>query len=239
MSVFLISLLAAFFVGLAGSAHCALMCGGISAAMTGSKVEKNRTSQVLAVQLGRVSSYVLAGIIAAILSTSALALLSTDFARSLVQVVLGLAWITIALQLLGYWQRVKFLPHIGTWFWKRLLPLRQYVWPIDSMPRAFAAGALWGWLPCGMSYSMVLVAAASASVVQAALMMAAFGLGTVPTLLIPALAAAKLQRIHLIPKVKTIIALAMIAFGAFTAVSPWLPNSIHEHHQHRHHQQHV
>ena len=44
-------------------------------------------------------------------------------------------------------------------------------------------GALWGWLPCGLVYSVLLTALASGSAPRGALIMLAFGLGTLPNLL--------------------------------------------------------
>jgi sulfite exporter TauE/SafE len=44
-------------------------------------------------------------------------------------------------------------------------------------------GILWGFLPCGLVFAMLVVAAQTQSLWGGALTMLAFGLGTVPTLL--------------------------------------------------------
>lgn len=44
-------------------------------------------------------------------------------------------------------------------------------------------GMLWGWLPCGMVYSVLAGAAVSGDAVNGAAIMAAFGAGTLPLLL--------------------------------------------------------
>lgn len=224
------SVLAAFLVGLAGSAHCALMCGGISAAIGAGIGPQRRVPLVLAAQLGRIGSYALAGALMAALGAALLAGIASDPARRSTQLLLGLAWIAMALRLSGWWAGSPAGQALAQAFWRRLQPLTRRVWPIRSAPRALAAGALWGWLPCGMSYAMLLVAAASTNPGQAALLMLAFGLGTVPTLLIPALAVTRLQGFVLRPLARRSIAALMFAFGLFIVVSPWLGTDMHHHH---------
>ncbi len=224
------SVLAAFLVGLGGSAHCALMCGGISAAIGAGIGPSRRVPLVLLAQLGRILGYALAGTLMALLGATLLTHLAGDPARRSTQLLLGLAWIAMALRLSGRWTGSRGGQALTQAFWRRLQPLTRRVWPIRSAPRALAAGALWGWLPCGMSYAMLLVAAASADPGQAALLMLAFGLGTVPTLLIPALAVARLQGFVLGPLARRSIAALMFAFGLFIAISPWLGEGTSHHH---------
>jgi sulfite exporter TauE/SafE len=54
---------------------------------------------------------------------------------------------------------------------------------VNSLPRALGLGALWGWLPCGMVYAVLLTALALGNWWQGAAVMFAFGLGTLPNLL--------------------------------------------------------
>jgi sulfite exporter TauE/SafE len=71
----------------------------------------------------------------------------------------------------------------GAWLWRHIQPWSRAVLPVTSLPRALGLGALWGWLPCGMVYSVVLIALASGSTLRGAAVMLAFGLGTLPNLL--------------------------------------------------------
>jgi uncharacterized protein len=230
MTALATSMLAAFLVGLGGGAHCALMCGGISAAMVAGAERERATLHSGLSQLGRILSYMLAGAIVAAISAGALSVLAEPITRAAVHVLLGLAWIAIALQLFGWMMKNRFLARIGSSFWKLLQPLTRRVWPIRSPLRALAAGALWGWLPCGMSYAMLMVAAATADPVHAALVMLAFGIGTMPGTLLPALATARIQKMGISPRFRRIVAAAMLAFGVFTVMSPWLMKSGHAHH---------
>jgi uncharacterized protein len=224
------SLLAAFAVGLSGGAHCALMCGGISSVIVAGGAGVQSAKRALFAQIGRIVSYAIAGALVATLSAGALSILATDTARKTVPILLGLAWIGIALQLLGWWAKSPWLARIGVAFWRRLQPLTRRVWPVNTPLRALAAGALWGWLPCAMSYAMLLVAAATAHPLQAAAVMVVFGIGTMPGTLLPALASVKLQRVGLSPRYRQVMATALLAFGIVSVVLPWSTPAGHVHH---------
>nr|MBP6243264.1 sulfite exporter TauE/SafE family protein [Chromatiaceae bacterium]MBP8024750.1 sulfite exporter TauE/SafE family protein [Chromatiaceae bacterium] len=55
--------------------------------------------------------------------------------------------------------------------------------PIRSLGQALGVGLVWAWLPCGLVYSVLIWALSAGSAAQGALLMLAFGLGTLPTLL--------------------------------------------------------
>ncbi len=75
------------------------------------------------------------------------------------------------------------LEAIGRGPWQRISRLSGRVLPANTLPRALAAGAIWGWLPCGLAYSIIAIALVSGSAARGAGLMAAFGLGTLPTML--------------------------------------------------------
>ncbi len=229
MSAVLASIVAALLVGLAGGAHCALMCGGISSAMVAGRTGGQPVPVVLLAQLGRISSYMLAGIIVAAIGDQIIPRLAGANTGIVVGGLLGLAWVGIAFHLLGWHIGARPLAKISKVFWRLLQPLTRRVWPIDRPLRAFAAGALWGWLPCGMSYAMLAVAAATAAPLHAALLMLAFGVGTMPGTLLPALAASRLQRIASLSRYRPLVALLTLAMGAMIALAPWALQHRHAH----------
>jgi sulfite exporter TauE/SafE len=217
---------AAFAAGLLGGVHCAGMCGGIvgslSAAARGPAV-----SRQLAFNAGRISSYAVAGAIAG--AAGALARQSAPaFA-----IQMGLFLLANALMLLlglyiAGWGRVLLrLEAAGGALWRRLQPLARRVVPIDSTPKAAAAGALWGWIPCGLVYSMLALALASGDALAGAGIMAAFGLGTLPNLLAAGFAAQKLLALRRVPWVRraaglAIVALAILGFVRMPMISQHL-----------------
>ncbi|HFQ14121.1 MAG TPA: sulfite exporter TauE/SafE family protein, partial [Gammaproteobacteria bacterium] len=67
--------------------------------------------------------------------------------------------------------------------WRRIEPLGRKLLPVRSTGQAFGLGLLWGWLPCGMVYSVLIWALASGSAAEGGLLLLSFGLGTLPNLL--------------------------------------------------------
>lgn len=68
--------------------------------------------------------------------------------------------------------------------WRRLQPISRHVLPVTSPWQTLGLGAFWGWLPCGMVYAVLLVADAAGNAREGALILAAFGFGTRPNLLL-------------------------------------------------------
>jgi len=217
---------AAFAAGLLGGVHCAGMCGGIvgslSAAARGPVL-----SRQLAFNAGRVGSYAVAGAVAgslgalARLSPSAFALQLTLFALA------NLLMLLLGLYIAGWGSVLTRLEAAGGAIWRRLQPLARRIVPIDSVPRAAAAGALWGWVPCGLVYSMLTLALASGDALSGAAVMAAFGLGTLPNLLAAGFAAQKMLALRRVPWVRRAAGLAIVALAiAGFARIPGLPDAL-------------
>ncbi|MEP7119180.1 MAG: sulfite exporter TauE/SafE family protein [Acidobacteriota bacterium] len=190
--------MSAFLFGLLGGAHCASMCGGIVAVLgarhriipiqaldgRGAAVLPPSRLQPLAYNIGRVASYGVAGAIVGGLGSTAwlaqhvLPVQHTAFvAANLVMVVLGLALVLGA-------GRLAPLERFGAAAWKRLAPRAARVLRAPGARGALAAGLIWGWVPCGMVYGVLVAALVSGSAANGALLLLAFGLGTLPNLLL-------------------------------------------------------
>jgi sulfite exporter TauE/SafE len=85
--------------------------------------------------------------------------------------------------------------------------------PLDSPVKALALGGIWGWLPCGMVYSMLLTAMLSGAAFSGAMVMLVFGLGTLPTLLTMGLLGAQLEKWARRRTVRVAGGLMVLAFG--------------------------
>jgi hypothetical protein len=171
---------ALFLVGLASGAHCVGMCGGIVAAFSAPQPLVPAASlwrRQLAFNAGRVSSYAAAGALAGLLGAGAYALGAAP-AQQLLQTVASLMLILIGLYLAGASGAAAWLERLGAPLWRRLQPLA-----VRLRAHSFAAGLVWGWLPCGLVYGALATAAAAGSAAGGALAMASFGLGTLPWLL--------------------------------------------------------
>lgn len=180
---------AAFIIGLMGAGHCLGMCGGVAAALTmgmPNQQKNNRWHYLLMYNLGRLLSYTIAGGIiggafagVATLSGSSYALISLRLFASVMMIIL-------ALYLGQWWQGLVKIEKVGHILWKRIAPKANTFLPLKSPMAALPFGVLWGWLPCGLVYSTLSWAAVSGSLVSGSLVMLAFGLGTLPAMLVVA-----------------------------------------------------
>ena len=98
-------------------------------------------------------------------------------------VLANLMLIGLGLYLFGVTRYIVALEGVGARFWRHVRPVLRHVMPANTLPRALALGALWGWIPCGLVYSVLATALLAGDPVQGAAVMGAFGLGTLPNLL--------------------------------------------------------
>ena len=187
------SLLTALLAGLLGGVHCVGMCGGIVAAFSFRADGSTPPLRMhLAYNLGRVASYTIFGALAGALGAS---LKLTGFVpvQTLLYVLAQAVMILLGLYLAGLNQWVLVFERAGGALWRAVKPLFQKLLPVTSLPQAVLAGMAWGWLPCGLVYSVLVSALAAGSAPSGAALMLAFGLGTLPNLIGMGLFARQLQ----------------------------------------------
>ena len=209
------SLLAALLAGLLGGVHCAGMCGGIVAAFSFRPDGSAPPFRLhLGYNAGRVLSYTLFGALAGALGG---ALKLADFlpVQTLLYVLAQVVMILLGLYLAGWSKSVLVFERAGGVIWRRVKPLLQKLVPVTTTPRALVAGMAWGWLPCGLVYSILVSALATGSAAGGAALMLAFGLGTLPNLLGMGLFARSLQPFLQRPSVRRIAGLLVAGFGVW------------------------
>ncbi len=189
-----LTLISALIVGLLGGGHCVGMCGGIvgavSLALPG---QRSSFGYSLAYNTGRIVSYVVGGALVGSLGASSLFLSHLFPIEKLLYSLASLMLMALGLYLAGVWQGVLVLEKAGGLLWRRVQPLSRKLLPLRSVPQAFTLGLVWGWLPCGLVYSVLVAALATGSSLQGGLLMLAFGLGTLPTLMAMGMAAVRLK----------------------------------------------
>lgn len=213
-----LSLLAAFLVGFLGGAHCVGMCGGIVAAMSFQGGARQPFGFHLGYNLGRILSYTLAGAMAGLIGSAAF------LSERLLPVQQGLyvlaqgVLILLGLYLAGLNRAVLVLERAGGALWARLQPRLGRLLPIRTPAQAVLAGGLWGWLPCGLTYSVLVSALASGGMLQGAGLMFAFGLGTLPNLLAMGWAADRLRSLAGDRRIRLLAGLTVALFGVWGLV---------------------
>lgn len=234
--------LTALAAGFLGSVHCLGMCGGVSgmiAVAAKSPPSHQSTdgtmaltipitvvpadrpvsaagSNVLAFNAGRIASYAVAGAIAG--SAGGLVgqawLVGSSFPlRAGLFVFANLMIVLTGLYLVGQPQLLAPLERAGGRIWQHLSPYAKSFLPMDSRPRAAAFGLLWGWIPCGLVYAMLLAAMSAGNAGMGALTMLAFGIGTLPAMLSAGLMAGQLRRWTRDSRVRLTAGAVVVALG--------------------------
>lgn len=205
-------------IAFAGSfGHCIGMCGGFIIAYSSAKIDKSmsKSAQLLrhsAYNMGRVSSYTIMGaafgLIGSVLSIS-LELHGVLF------IVAGVVMIITALGMFGI---SKLIHALERGFSTNSLFKRAFSALIkDKRTRSFfALGMMNGFFPCGFVFFFAAKAAASASVVDGALIMMVFGLATVPTLLALGQSVSFFKEIAFRQTMNRIAALAILIYGVYS-----------------------
>jgi len=222
-----VSLASAFVVGLLGGVHCVGMCGGIVAALTfGLPAERRQRVAgmlpfLLAYNAGRIASYTLAGAVMGGAGLLLARLAPVQTAQQTLLVVAGLFMVAMGLYIAGWWTGLGRLERAGGLLWRRLEPLGRRLLPVQRPGQALALGVLWGWLPCGLVYSALVWAVSAGGAMQGAALMLAFGLGTLPNLLLMGAAAGAVARLAQRPLVRQAAGGAVLLFGLWTLWSAW------------------
>ncbi|RUM90189.1 MAG: sulfite exporter TauE/SafE family protein [Thiomicrospira sp.] len=182
--------LTALMVGLLGGIHCLGMCGGVVGSLTFNLKPEVQLSwwrmfpYQLSYNAGRLTSYVLIGSLFGFLGNSLISLTSFLPLQQTLQIVAGLFMIVLGLYLGGWWNGIVAVERLGQGVWKRLAPLTKKMMPVQNFYQAWLYGLVWGWLPCGLVYSMLIMALSAGGGMEGGLVMLAFGLGTLPNLLL-------------------------------------------------------
>ncbi len=127
--------------------------------------------------------------------------------------------IVLGLYLTGWWHGILVIEKAGQRIWRVIEPLGKRFMPPRTPLQVFGLGLVWGWLPCGLVYSALALAAVSASPQRGTLLMLGFGLGTLPMLLAMGSVAGRLRKIVQHSLVREISGAIIILFGVYTCAT--------------------
>lgn len=224
-------------IGLVGGIHCLGMCGGIVGALSltpsiADTQASKRISVLLLYNVGRISSYALAGVLVGLFGSgleSSLLHLSP-----LLRIFAGAMMIAMGLYISGWWPGLRVLENLGNRLvWQHVQPLTRALTPIKYRWQALLLGMLWGWLPCGLVYSTLSLALVWADWRQSALIMIGFGLGTLPVMLLSGSFAQQLKPYLQKSSTRQFAAIMVMVFGLWTLTMPVLHVLGESQHQHR------
>jgi sulfite exporter TauE/SafE len=227
-----LTITSAFLLGLFSTVHCIGMCGGIIGALSLSLPMEVRNHKprlfvfVTTYNIGRIASYSLAGLIAGAVGTGVHATAGFEQGHTILK-YLGVAMmVAIGLYLAGWLPQIAVVERIGVPIWKKLEPIGRKLLPVATLPKALAYGLIWGWLPCGLVYFVLIWTLTSGGAIEGAITMLAFGLGTLPTLLSAGFMTSWLTRFARSKRARQVVGCLIIAMAIGSLLIPM------EHHHH-------
>jgi sulfite exporter TauE/SafE len=219
-------LISVFLMGLLGGVHCLGMCGGVVGMLTAGldeSVRKNPKKVALfhlSYNLGRVLSYVLMGAIFGLLGALLMHFLQMSLVDKALRILSGVLMIMVGLMIGNWASGIQILEKIGAKLWAKIQPISQRFLPVRNLKSAFFTGLFWGGIPCGLVYGALSFAMVSTSLFKGALIMFAFGLGTLPSLLLMASLSVQLGRFVQNTKVRKLSGILIILLGVWSIVMP-------------------
>jgi hypothetical protein len=221
------SYLVAFMMGLFSSLHCIGMCGSIIGTLTLSlspEIRNNKTRllpYVFNYNLGRVTSYTIAGGLAGIIGVLMIMPFGELHGHRILQLLSALVMMSAGLYIAGWFPRFAYIEKIGIHFWKKIEPYGRKLISVKTHTQAYLFGMVWGWLPCGLVYTALAISATEGDVAKSALTMLAFGIGTLPAVMGMGIMTSILTKLSRTPRFRQVVGLFMIAL-ALLAFMPWL-----------------
>ncbi|MDO8907601.1 MAG: sulfite exporter TauE/SafE family protein [Pseudohongiella sp.] len=231
MSIDFASISAAFLLGLLSAPHCAAMCGGISGALlmagrsnllhpSGQSVIASSSPYPLATDAliygsGKIMGYMALGAFAGAGGFLLGSIHNTGF--TVLHVLSGLLMIALGLYIAGWWLAVSQFERFAYRLWQPVLK-RLHGLSLAHPGNKLLAGMAWGLLPCGIVYSVLGLALASGSTAAGLLLMLAFGVGTLPFVLLSGGLMQSALPLLKRPWLRQISGLAMMTLGILTLV---------------------
>jgi uncharacterized protein len=202
-----------------GLASIRVVIDGARASPAGTEPSLSSSLQTsLAFNLGRLASYAAAGaILAGVTGALASQIVLNDAMplRISIYVIGQLFVIAIGCYVAGFTQFLAPLERAGSVIWRRVAPFTRRWSSPKNAGQAFLLGGLWGWIPCGMVYGALASAMSSGGAVAGAMVMFAFGLGTLPVMLMMGAIGPSLRRTLAGPNLRLVLGMIIIGVGVF------------------------
>ena len=206
----------AFFIGLFSSLHCVSMCGSIIGTLSYSLKPEIRNDKskmlsfILSYNFGRIFSYMLAGLIIGLIESVLTFPLGAEHGHQVLKVISALIITGAGFYIAGWFPSFAYIEKTGSYFWKTIEPYGRKLIPVASLGQAFLFGMVWGWIPCGLVYTALALAATSGDITISTLSMLTFGLGTLPAVAGTGMMSSFITRLSNLQTTKRIIGMLLV-----------------------------
>ncbi|HLW05307.1 MAG TPA: sulfite exporter TauE/SafE family protein [Azoarcus sp.] len=212
--------IAVFLIGLLGGTHCVAMCGGIVGALsvqTAPMPGKARRQWPLhlAYNLGRITTYTALGTVVGGIGSAGLLFDDLLPVQLTLYVAANIMLVLLGLYLTGMTRLLAPIERAGGVLWRRIQPLTARFLPARTVGRALPLGLLWGFLPCGLVYSVLTASLMTGSAVRGGTLMLVFGLGTLPNLMLAGMLFKRFRDFTHNTRVRFIAGMIVMGFGLF------------------------
>ncbi|MBI3782963.1 MAG: sulfite exporter TauE/SafE family protein [Deltaproteobacteria bacterium] len=209
-----------FALGFLGSTHCVAMCGGFAGALSMALPARRQTPSNLLLMhgitsTGRLTSYAIAGAFSGALG-SLISDIVGAYGSHFLRLAAGVLVLLLGLYLAGWSTALARLEAMGGRVWRRINSLVGRQRPSDPFAAAFVFGMVWGWLPCGLVYTVLALAATTSHASEGASLMLGFGAGTLPMMLVTGVVTGRIPTLLRRPASRRLAGALMVVFGAWT-----------------------
>lgn len=209
----------AFIIGFFSGIHCLGMCGSITSALTLSlpgEIKSHHAKLALFVStysLGRILSYALAGGIFGLIGGQITDVTYLQWGHEIARILASLVVIAVGFYLTGWLPQLRLMERLGEPIWRFLEPIGRRMLPIRNLSHALLFGLIWGWIPCGLVYYVLILTLSSGSALNGALCMLSFGFGTLPAMLSIGFLAGWVSKLSRKPLIRQIAGMVLIGSG--------------------------
>jgi len=206
----------AFFIGLFSSLHCVSMCGSIIGTLSYSlkpEIRQNKSRMVAFIfsyNFGRILSYMLAGLIIGLLESILSLPFGEQHGHRFLQLISALIITGAGFYIAGWFPSFAYIEKTGTYFWKTIEPYGRKLIPVSSLGQAVLFGMVWGWIPCGLVYTALALAATTGDITLSVLCMLSFGLGTLPAVMGSGIVSTFITRLTGLQTTKQIVGMLLV-----------------------------
>ena len=229
------SFFVALLMGLFSAFHCLGMCGSIIGSLTLSLKREIRENKrlllpfIASYNAGRVLSYSMAGMLAGFAEHVLSIPLGEGHGHRILQILSAIVMLGAGLHIGGWFPRFAYIEKFGNVVWRRIEPYGRRLVPVETLPRAFVFGMVWGWLPCGLVYTALALAATTGDVFRSTFTMLSFGLGTMPAVMGVGIMTSwmvKLSNMKRFRELTGIILILLALMAAFPGLNPMVKHAM-------------
>lgn len=216
----------ALLLGIVASVHCAGMCGGLQMAFQATpggvamRTPAQAFQHLLLLNAGRILTYIIAGLIFSSIGYGVLAGVNVVGAINGLRAISGGIILLIGLQILFSQQRpFQLIERLGAKLWQTA---NKHIDLSSGRPsQHLRNGMLWGLLPCGLVYGVLLTTVFASDTITTVLVMLGFGIGTLPSMLMTGMASKQLTSVLRSNFVQISGGLFFIIGGVLLLTAPW------------------